>query len=117
MKAYIGSIGVVLAIAGCSEPVITASSGHKTQRPPMVYRGDNENVAVSFVKNPGESCRAVGLEAHHTDVVQACAVTRGSKTYLILPNPCRKNEKYARILCHELAHANGWAADHSRPTK
>jgi hypothetical protein len=40
----------------------------------------------------------------------ACTTGR----HLILPDPCAKaaTESYARLLCHELAHANGWPSTH-----
>lgn len=33
---------------------------------------------------------------------------------VIAPNPCSfpASETYARLLCHELGHANGWPASH-----
>jgi hypothetical protein len=37
---------------------------------------------------------------------------RGETAFL--PNPCPRGptESYARVLCHELAHLNGWPATH-----
>lgn len=33
---------------------------------------------------------------------------------VVLSNPCAlaATESYARLLCHELGHVNGWSADH-----
>lgn len=32
---------------------------------------------------------------------------------VIMPSPCTfKDEEYAKILCHELAHVNGWTGMH-----
>ena len=34
-------------------------------------------------------------------------------TTVVLPNPCGfPEDEYARMLCHELAHVNGWPATH-----
>jgi hypothetical protein len=40
------------------------------------------------------------------------------KREIVLPNPCSGefgNEDFAKLVCHELAHANGWPGDHPRP--
>lgn len=29
-----------------------------------------------------------------------------------MPNPCLFDEEYARILCHEIGHVNGWSNNH-----
>ena len=36
---------------------------------------------------------------------------------VVLPNPCTfpQSDGYARMLCHELGHANGWSANHDEP--
>ena len=36
---------------------------------------------------------------------------------VIMPNPCSfpQTETYARMLCHELGHANGWPSTHGDP--
>ncbi|HEX8569373.1 MAG TPA: hypothetical protein VF699_05550 [Caulobacteraceae bacterium] len=37
---------------------------------------------------------------------------------VVLPNPCTfpQSDGYAKILCHELGHANGWSANHDDPS-
>jgi hypothetical protein len=64
-------------------------------------------VTVAFVSNPSEACgRLHGIEPQYG--VVACVDDIGGKK-VILPNPCLiKNERYARIACHELGHTNGW---------
>lgn len=33
---------------------------------------------------------------------------------IVTPNPCTYDETYARLVCHELAHASGWTKEHER---
>jgi hypothetical protein len=40
----------------------------------------------------------------------ACA----NEGWAIMPNPCAWRDPYAKMMCHELGHANGWAAGHPR---
>lgn len=58
------------------------------------------------------------------DVEEACGVPSPDKTFLgcvrgpvhkpiiYMPNPCRRSGEYARVLCHELGHVNGWTKYH-----
>jgi hypothetical protein len=43
-------------------------------------------------------------------ITRACHTGRR----LVMPNPCTfpRDDEYARLLCHELGHANGWPASH-----
>src|SRR5690606_22609281 len=34
---------------------------------------------------------------------------------VVLPNPCLFPDPYAQLVCHEMAHINGWGADHVDP--
>ena len=45
-------------------------------------------------------------------VIEACSET--DVKLLIMPDPCRfpANDNYARLLCHETAHLDGWPATH-----
>lgn len=57
-------------------------------------------------------CAARGLEARDTS--STVLVTCGNEGAVIATNPCLSNERgwFTATACHELAHANGWAADH-----
>jgi hypothetical protein len=57
----------------------------------------------------------------HSDLKEACGEPPKGKRFLgcargnrvAMPNPCGiPNEQFARIMCHELGHVNGWTADH-----
>lgn len=75
--------------------------GYYLSRPPERFTGD-----VEFV------LKASNMEA----VTAACG--RGyigcmSETgVLTLPNPCLFNDDYAKLVCHEMGHINGWAHGH-----
>lgn len=73
--------------------------------PPENYRADN-TVTVTFAKPElvQELCGHHGVKE-----LIGCTI---EKT-MIVPNPCAyPSEVYARILCHEAAHSQGWGADH-----
>ncbi len=71
-------------------------------RPPEQYQ-TSRRVSIEFLDDAREFCsRFTGQEA------VACA-----NRYLIwADNPCLYSDPYAIILCHELAHVNGWPAHH-----
>lgn len=73
--------------------------------PPVRFRGDNV-AAVFFVDDVTKLCG----RAKPGFVILACA--QGNQ--IAMPNPCAyaASERYARIMCHELAHVSGWPATH-----
>lgn len=73
--------------------------------PPEIYRQDS-TVTITFAK-PALVQELCGLRSVK-DLV-GCAT---EKT-MIVPNPCAYPEQsYARTLCHESGHLQGWPADH-----
>jgi hypothetical protein len=75
--------------------------------PPLRYWHDTRAV-VSFMTHQEivEHCPKI------PDLV-SCADIGGPGIWI--DNPCLYlGESYARKLCHELAHRNGWGADHPR---
>jgi len=103
-------IAIALLVSGCMtiqpiEPVIN---------PPGRYQGDT-SVKVEFVHPAlvGVRCakrgaKIIGLPAINS---AACSDTK----LMTLPNPCftLTGGWYARVLCHEMAHANGWEPNHA----
>ena len=99
----------VMSLAGCMsfqplEPI---------KNPPLQYRNDTV-VPVEFV-NPmevGFRCAERGAKFLNMPGVnsKACAST----DLVTMPNPCMTitGGWYAELLCHELAHANGWSPKH-----
>ena len=101
---------LALAPAGCMslqaiEPIIA---------PPARFQTDTV-ATVEFVgpAETGSRCAErgatfIGLPAFNA---AACAST----TLVTMPNPCTASGAgwYAELLCHEIAHVNGWPSDHS----
>ena len=77
--------------------------------PPERYRSDTTST-ITFAKPElvQELCGKRGV-----DELVACF----EPPVIIVPNPCDyPDESYARIVCHEIGHANGWPADHKDET-
>lgn len=121
MKKIIIILSALLAVASCerdnaaeliSAPAPTVHDGS----PPARFRGAND-ARVVFSDNVGRDCvdagHKIGFRAR-TDLTNACAVLGGPETVLIVKNPCRESGEYARVLCHELGHVNGWPVNHPR---
>lgn len=80
---------------------------YKADLPPVHLRV-NKTVSVEFVNNANtkDNC---GVASKGRFV--ACASVGGIQ--MILPNPCLyTDDNYARMVCHELGHTNGWETDH-----
>lgn len=78
--------------------------------PQPKYMG-NKIVIVKFVDdaNTKKNC-GVASEGH----IVACSGI--GQDWMILPNACQfKDDPYARVVCHELGHSNGWPANHPNP--
>jgi hypothetical protein len=89
---------------------ISSSSGKSSQ---PTRNGVAAAIRVHFVDQVqlAATCQAQNLQLMGELTSQYCA---GAEV-LTLANPCRSPNPgwYERTLCHELAHVNGWAADHS----
>lgn len=99
----------VMSLAGC----MTIQPIDPIKNPPLQYRNDTI-VPVEFV-NPmevGFRCAERGAKFLNMPGVnsKACA----SPDLVTVPNPCMTitGGWYAELLCHELAHANGWSPTH-----
>lgn len=81
---------------------------------PHSSRAAESELTIAFV-HPDLAlarCAARGLDVQEAS--PGGLVVCGNEDSLILTNPCLSNEHswFTATLCHELAHANGWAADH-----
>ena len=93
---------IVNSLTGCA----AYQSLNRVQTPPREFQGP-ATAQVEFV--PAEAvlfkCLDAGL---------AVACTHGDR--IIITNPCDyPDQAYARLLCHETSHVNGWDSQHSTP--
>lgn len=95
-------LGPVLAALAATVPTTLIYDG----MPPDRFQQSAE-MHVKIVPEPN-SKGACGLASQ--GIFEACI--RGTTIYL--PNPCPfgPTESYARLVCHEMAHHNGWPANH-----
>jgi hypothetical protein len=99
----------VLSLVSCSEP----EYGGSIELPPEQYQR-NTSAAVHFGERFEVTAECQDKVGHP---VAACATIGGPNIWI--ENPCDvarfdRGQWYARLLCHEMGHANGWPADHSR---
>lgn len=78
--------------------------------PPMEHRGER-GASVFYLDDVTKMC---GPPSQPDTRVLGCE--KGG--VLVLPNPCTHpeyaGEKFSRLTCHEIGHANGWPGDHPR---
>lgn len=87
----------------------TLPSVERMELPPQEYRGDYTTLS-SVITLPDDRLR----EVCGSDHALACAGREGSFDVMYLPNPCRfPTDPYAALLCHEMAHLQGWSHDAS----
>lgn len=88
-------------------PVQTNSIHLPVQLPPRAYQHPSTFI-VSTVPSNLITLTCDRLGATHADA----ACERDGAVYL--PNPCDfPRDDYARLMCHEMGHINGWSANHS----
>lgn len=80
--------------------------------PPFRFRGSSVSIVV-FTDRAGidENC---GVAAPGNIIIACHRQTDKGVNVIFMPNPCLVGdvEFYAKIQCHENAHANGWSGDH-----
>lgn len=65
--------------------------------------------------DPTGPCLGSGLRDIPDTIVNACTMSKGGNYLVMMPNPCLpayRSESYAKLLCHEQGHVNGWPGDH-----
>ncbi len=94
--------------SGCAELKVGG-----VRAPPPRFAGDNASY-VHFVVSSrvDETCRAGSPEAPRGVGIRGCYDP--TTDAIIMPNPCQFTDTYARLMCHEMAHNNGWPATHPR---
>ena len=88
---------ILIPVVGCA----TLNQIEPVQRPPKAYQLSRP-ILVEFLSPPSVMVRCI--QRGTILPAMACA----TEDMITFPNPCLTNESYARMLCHELAHANGW---------
>ena len=89
--------GIIWNLAGCA----TMAQADYIERPPQAFQKQN-TVTVEFVSPEAAPIRCI--ERGLLIPAYAC----GSKDRVTLPNPCAFPDRYALLVCHELARSNGW---------
>lgn len=105
-------LGICVGTAICTSAALFAlwlwlkpAGGFSPALPPKQYQGDTR-VQVRFTASASAMCGIIKASAGSI----ACAPVGGD--LIIAPNPCTWRDPYAKMMCHELGHANGWAAGH-----
>ena len=107
LGGIVASWAIVLGIGWALWAMMPVAGGFNPQLPPDRYRGDAK-VQVRFTKHAEPLCRIIKAAPGSI----ACAPVGGD--LIIAPNPCRWRDPYAKLMCHEKAHALGWGADHPK---
>ena len=105
MKALL-AVALVAASVPASAPLAPGSTLYSDGIPPVRFQGDNV-AAVIMVADVAPYC---GKSGRADKVLIACS----SGSTIVVPNPCltADSDWYARILCHESGHAQGWPNTH-----
>ena len=93
---------MLLAIAAALQ--LAAHSTLLSEGPPPARYRANTSFVITLVNDIEAACG----KAPRGYVFLGC--TRGRTVYM--PNPCTTRESFARILCHEAGHVNGWPRTH-----
>lgn len=117
--SIIGSALILMAVSGCrTERAETVSAGSSPEvgeyrfgieGAPLQYRGDAAATIITAGQVP---VHVFCTDGAPTDRV-ALACTSADRKVIVMPNPCEfaDSERYARLLCHEMGHVNGWEHD------
>lgn len=101
---------------------LVATSGHDPvvahgtangDMPPLRFRDGNVRVMVTFTDQAGIEKACGKAQPGNTMIACHKRYTFGGSE-LFLPNPCSRGdtEFYAKVTCHENAHAKGWSGEH-----
>lgn len=97
--ATIASIPIWALIAWAAMSLANA------QMPPRQFQGGTE-ARIAFMAQ--DQVNWLCNTKRQANTLQACVID-GT---IIAPNPCQAPGPYARIMCHEMAHINGYPAEH-----
>lgn len=100
----------LLSVCAFSVVMFSSSSMAEIFPPdPKFFLG---NTALVHFGDPGQNmdqtCQDVGVSRTEDYRLTACAGVRRRQWNIWVRNPCNIDEPYAKELCHELSHVNGF---------
>ena len=110
MKYLMGLLALLVAACAVAATTSMVDSGY----PPPKYQHDGIAAVTFFVGQ--KKINSICGEAGPGYQTQACAFSGDRK--LVLPNACDaefEGQSFARLVCHEMGHLNGWPGNHPRP--
>lgn len=118
MHAVLTVSAIALALSSCApRPEImlaeTPAPGRMNNGLPPVRYQDNGAAIVIFTDRAGIDSMCGVAEPPHQIIACKRSLENGVPV-IIMPNACYVGqvEYYARIMCHEMGHVNGWGVDH-----
>ncbi len=104
-------MGILVILAAAAALAPGEPTRFSDGRPPERFQG-NTSVRLEVTDQAGIERACHPLFGAPPAGMQTQACQTGDR--VIAPNPCTfpQTETYARLLCHELGHANGWASTH-----
>jgi hypothetical protein len=105
MSDFAAVIAAVSALAVAAGPSLFSAA-----RPPARFTADATFVVeVRGQAQIDQRCQGLFGVPPAGMKTDACSIEGRA----IMPNPCAyPDESYARMLCHEMAHVNGWSSQH-----
>jgi hypothetical protein len=107
-------LGKGLLLAAALATLAPNSTLHNSGLPPVRFQ--QESIALTAFVHPAKIDQFCG-KAPKGMVTLGCAYKpkkKGEPHLVILPDPCilGETESYAKLVCHELGHVNGWPRTH-----
>lgn len=99
------------ALAALALATPASSAVANNGMPPERFRGNVASIVI-FTDRAGidEMCGVAPVG----QIIACARRLRDGTPIIVMPNPCVIGDKelYARIMCHENGHINGWGPDH-----
>jgi len=101
------ALGIAFVLSGCTSVRAVTQA---VQAPPERFKGPAPVVYL----HAGAVAQECGNPLYVSCAVPMPEGVAGPDWRIVTPDPCTYSETYARLVCHELAHANGWTREHER---
>jgi hypothetical protein len=88
---------------------VLTGSLYNGEWPPARFQADRRHIDVAFLSGP-----ALAAVCGTPKLPGAYYFGCSNGGWIAIENPCQQqaSDRYARELCHELGHLNGWPANH-----